>query len=105
MIRQRVIAKLRLEPPMILCVPAVARHALLALVCVAVAAGVRTAEAQDELRALVPDVMIVAAYGLILPPEVLAIPTHGCLNIHASLLPRWRGCGRWRRRSVLSSTR
>ena len=53
--------------------------------------SLKTAEAQDELRALAPDVMIVAAYGLILPPEVLAIPTHGCLNIHASLLPRWRG--------------
>ena len=49
MIRQRVIAKLRLEPSMILCVPTLARHALLALVCVAVAAGVRTAEAQDEV--------------------------------------------------------
>jgi methionyl-tRNA formyltransferase len=53
--------------------------------------SLKTAEAQEELRALAPDVMIVAAYGLILPPEVLAIPTHGCLNIHASLLPRWRG--------------
>ncbi|MEY5002557.1 MAG: hypothetical protein RL678_366 [Pseudomonadota bacterium] len=37
------------------------------------------------------DVMVVAAYGLILPPSVLAIPPHGCINIHASLLPRWRG--------------
>ncbi|MGC8119659.1 methionyl-tRNA formyltransferase [Marinobacter sp. VGCF2001] len=48
-------------------------------------------EAQQELAALKPDVMIVAAYGLILPKAVLEIPTHGCLNIHASLLPRWRG--------------
>ncbi|MBN7769914.1 methionyl-tRNA formyltransferase [Marinobacter daepoensis] len=47
--------------------------------------------AQQELAALKPDVMIVAAYGLILPQAVLDIPTHGCLNIHASLLPRWRG--------------
>ncbi len=38
-----------------------------------------------------PDIMVVAAYGLILPTGVLAIPTYGCLNIHASLLPRWRG--------------
>jgi methionyl-tRNA formyltransferase len=38
-----------------------------------------------------PDVMVVAAYGLILPASVLTIPVHGCLNIHASLLPRWRG--------------
>ncbi|MBR9870267.1 MAG: methionyl-tRNA formyltransferase [Gammaproteobacteria bacterium] len=48
-------------------------------------------EAQQELAALNPDVMIVAAYGLILPKAVLEIPSHGCLNIHASLLPRWRG--------------
>jgi methionyl-tRNA formyltransferase len=47
--------------------------------------------AQAELAALKPDLMIVAAYGLLLPPEVLSIPTHGCINIHASLLPRWRG--------------
>src|SRR5690606_7517359 len=46
---------------------------------------------QNRLRALDADVMVVAAYGLILPPEVLRIPRHGCLNIHASLLPRWRG--------------
>ncbi len=38
-----------------------------------------------------PDVLVVAAYGLILPPAVLDIPRHGCINIHASLLPRWRG--------------
>ena len=44
-----------------------------------------------ELAALGPDLMIVAAYGLILPQNVLDIPTHGCLNVHASLLPRWRG--------------
>jgi len=44
-----------------------------------------------ELRALRPDVFIVAAYGLILPQNVLDIPTRGCLNVHASALPRWRG--------------
>ena len=44
-----------------------------------------------ELTALRPDVLIVAAYGLILPQSVLDIPTHGCLNVHASVLPRWRG--------------
>lgn len=48
-------------------------------------------DAQVELAALKPDLMIVAAYGLLLPPEVLEIPTQGCINIHASLLPRWRG--------------
>lgn len=53
--------------------------------------SLKTTEAQEELRALDADVMIVAAYGLILPQAVLDIPRHGCLNIHASLLPRWRG--------------
>ncbi len=47
--------------------------------------------ARQALRTYQPDVMIVAAYGLILPIGVLETPTHGCLNIHASLLPRWRG--------------
>ncbi len=46
---------------------------------------------QDLLRAAQAEVMIVAAYGLILPQAVLTIPPRGCLNIHASLLPRWRG--------------
>jgi methionyl-tRNA formyltransferase len=48
-------------------------------------------DAKNELAALKPDLMIVAAYGLLLPTEVLATPTLGCVNIHASLLPRWRG--------------
>lgn len=43
------------------------------------------------LRDLRPDVIVVAAYGLILPPSVLEIPSHGCVNVHASLLPRYRG--------------
>ncbi|BEP59240.1 methionyl-tRNA formyltransferase [Variovorax sp. V118] len=47
--------------------------------------------ARDTLLAWQPDVMVVAAYGLILPQWVLDLPAHGCLNIHASLLPRWRG--------------
>ncbi len=49
------------------------------------------ADAHERLRAIPHDAMIVAAYGLILPTSVLTIPAHGCLNIHASLLPRWRG--------------
>jgi len=49
------------------------------------------ATAQNALRALAPDAMVVVAYGLLLPQAVLDIPRHGCLNIHASLLPRWRG--------------
>ena len=47
--------------------------------------------AQAALHAAQADLMVVAAYGLILPPWVLAVPPRGCLNIHASLLPRWRG--------------
>ena len=47
--------------------------------------------AKDTLRALKPDLLVVVAYGLILPQSVLDIPTHGCWNVHASLLPRWRG--------------
>lgn len=48
-------------------------------------------ELNAQLDAIHADVMVVVAYGLILPPAVLALPRHGCLNIHASLLPRWRG--------------
>jgi len=54
-------------------------------------ASLRTPEAQAELAAADADVMVVAAYGLILPQAVLDLPRFGCLNIHASLLPRWRG--------------
>ena len=46
---------------------------------------------QASLRALAPDVIVVAAYGLMLPQAVLDIPVYGCINIHGSLLPRWRG--------------
>ena len=53
--------------------------------------SLKTPEAQAELRAVDADVMVVAAYGLILPQAVLDLPRFGCLNIHASLLPRWRG--------------
>ena len=51
----------------------------------------RAAGAQAAFAELQPDIAVVAAYGLILPRPVLAAPRHGCLNIHASLLPRWRG--------------
>ncbi|MCM1512462.1 MAG: methionyl-tRNA formyltransferase [Oxalobacter formigenes] len=44
-----------------------------------------------QLEHLKPDIMVVAAYGLILPPRILALPRLGCVNIHASLLPKWRG--------------
>jgi len=46
---------------------------------------------QAQLKALTADLMVVAAYGQLLPPEVLCIPRVGCVNLHASLLPRWRG--------------
>ncbi len=54
-------------------------------------ATLRDPASQAPLRDADADVMVVAAYGLILPAAVLALPRHGCLNIHGSLLPRWRG--------------
>jgi len=54
-------------------------------------ATLRSEEAQSEFRRFRADVAIVAAYGLILPSAVLEAPTFGCLNVHGSLLPRWRG--------------
>ncbi len=53
--------------------------------------SLKGAEEQDAFAALNADVAVVVAYGLILPQAVLDAPAHGCLNIHASLLPRWRG--------------
>ncbi|MGN6222026.1 methionyl-tRNA formyltransferase [Pseudoxanthomonas sp.] len=53
--------------------------------------SLRKKSSQEALRELAPDLMIVVAYGLILPQAVLDIPRHGCWNVHASLLPRWRG--------------
>ncbi len=54
-------------------------------------ATLRDADALAELAALAPEVAVVVAYGLILPQAALDVPRFGCLNIHASLLPRWRG--------------
>jgi methionyl-tRNA formyltransferase len=53
--------------------------------------SLRSADEQAAFAALQPDAAVVAAYGLILPRPVLDAPAHGCLNVHASLLPRWRG--------------
>jgi len=53
--------------------------------------SLRDAGAVRQIAALQPDLMVVAAYGLLLPPAVLALPRRGCVNVHASLLPRWRG--------------
>lgn len=51
----------------------------------------RLPEAMEQLRSWQPDVIIVAAFGQILRPDVLELPSFGCINVHASLLPRWRG--------------
>ena len=51
----------------------------------------RDAGAREAIASFAPDVMVVVAYGLLLPTDVLALPRFGCLNVHASLLPRWRG--------------
>jgi methionyl-tRNA formyltransferase len=76
---------LRLNPsPVALCAT---RHGLR----VSKPESLRATAAQEELRTVAPDLMVVAAYGLILPQAVLDIPTRGCINIHGSLLPRWRG--------------
>jgi methionyl-tRNA formyltransferase len=53
--------------------------------------SLKGADAQADFAALDADIAVVAAYGLILPRAVLDAPRHGCLNVHASLLPRWRG--------------
>ena len=53
--------------------------------------SLQTVEAQQELAAIAPDLLVVVAYGLILPQAVLELPKLGCINVHASLLPRWRG--------------
>lgn len=58
---------------------------------VATPVSLKRQEGFAELAAMKPDLLIVAAYGLILPKQVLALPAGGCLNVHASLLPRWRG--------------
>ena len=54
-------------------------------------ATLKTTEAADALSQLNADVLVVVAYGLILPRPILALPRLGCINVHASLLPRWRG--------------
>ncbi|MFC3550620.1 methionyl-tRNA formyltransferase [Lysobacter cavernae] len=69
----------------------VKREALLRGIEVVQPENFRSAASKAALRALQPDLMIVVAYGLILPQSVLDIPTYGCWNVHASLLPRWRG--------------
>ena len=65
----------------------------------------KSPEARAELAALKPDLMIVVAYGMILPRSVLRIPRLGCWNVHASLLPRWRGAAPIQRALLAGDTR
>ncbi len=67
--------------------------------------GLKTAEAHSLIAGARPDVMVVAAYGVILPQAILDIPAQGCLNIHASLLPRWRGAAPIQRAILTGDTR
>jgi methionyl-tRNA formyltransferase len=67
--------------------------------------SLKAAEAQERLGATAPDLMVVVAYGLILPQAVLDLPRLGCLNIHASLLPRWRGAAPIQRAVLAGDTR
>ena len=53
--------------------------------------SLKSEEAQEALKKLNPEIICVAAYGALLPESVLSLPVHGCVNVHASLLPRWRG--------------
>jgi len=69
----------------------VKQAALLAGVPVEQPESLKSVEAQQVLAAYRPDLLVVVAYGLILPRKVLGLPQHGCWNVHASLLPRWRG--------------
>ncbi len=66
--------------------------------------SLRSAEAQAAFAALAPEVAVVAAYGLILPQPILEAPARGCLNIHASLLPRWRGAAPIQRAIMVGDT-
>jgi methionyl-tRNA formyltransferase len=68
-------------------------------------ATLKTPESQARLASHAPDVMVVVAYGLILPQAVLDVPPLGCLNIHASLLPRWRGAAPIQRAVLAGDTR
>jgi methionyl-tRNA formyltransferase len=67
-------------------------------------ASLKAEEVQQQIAAFDADLMVVAAYGLILPKAVLEMPRYGCLNIHASLLPRWRGAAPIQR-SILAGDR
>ncbi len=67
--------------------------------------GLKDTATQEELAALQPDLLLVIAYGLILPQPVLDLPRLGCVNLHASLLPRWRGAAPIQRAIEAGDTR
>lgn len=75
----------------ILTAPPVKEQALAYHIPVYQPATLRAADEQERLRALAPELIVVVAYGKLLPPDVLAVPPRGCINVHGSLLPRWRG--------------
>lgn len=66
--------------------------------------SLKSTEAQAQITAVTPQLMVITAYGLLLPPGVLAIPSYGCINIHASLLPRWRGAAPIQRAMLAGDT-
>lgn len=68
-------------------------------------ASLRTGEAVQVLRALTPDLIVVVAYGKILPDDILSIPTYGCINVHGSLLPKYRGSAPIQRAVLAGETR
>lgn len=71
--------------------PPVKEYALSVGIPVYQPSSLRTEEAYERIAAEQPDVIVVAAYGKILPPSVLTLPPHGCINVHGSLLPKYRG--------------
>ncbi len=66
--------------------------------------NLKEAKTQAQLMALSADLMIVVAYGLLLPKAVLEMPSKGCINVHASLLPRWRGAAPIQRALIAGDT-
>ena len=68
-------------------------------------ASFTTTDVLDELKAFEADLMVVVAYGLVLPQKVLEIPSLGCINVHASLLPRWRGAAPIQRAIEIGDTK
>lgn len=79
-------------------------RALEASIAVEQPSSLRSLQAQQQLAQYAPDLLVVVAYGLILPRAVLQIPRYGCWNVHASLLPRWRGAAPIQRALIAGDT-